>query len=248
MKYVLILILLTLAACANDTSVTKTLDANGKPLSTTYSGVDANYAYYADARVALVNAQQPLFELKAQPGQTIELKGVESLRINAPSDAAASLAAPQRDPTILEQSIGLATALVPYAQIAGNVMMNQENQETSRFVTMTNANRDTSLFNAFGASNAVSVTALRDVAVAQAEAPPGMVTTTTTTTTINDSFNHTEDNDTDTSIDVSGAVLVESDANTVFSPTTATTTTTTTDDGDDCTNADCSKPLPPEGD
>lgn len=42
-------------------------------------------AYY-EQQAALIKGRQPLFELKAQPGQTITLSGVESLRVNDPRE------------------------------------------------------------------------------------------------------------------------------------------------------------------
>lgn len=43
-------------------------------------------AYY-EQQAALIKERKPLFELKAQPGQTITLSGVESLTVNDPREA-----------------------------------------------------------------------------------------------------------------------------------------------------------------
>lgn len=249
MKLILVLLVALLTACGGKSSVKEDFDTDGKVMSRTYKGVDADYALYANKFEALQSQQKPLFELKSVAGQTIKLEGVDSLVVNAPSNAASALRPPAQKPTFMSELRATAAVLIPGLQIAANWDNNNRREETAQVLATVNAQREASIVE--------SVVGLGQSIAAQ---PPGYV--------ITDSYNDSSDNsatgdtitdsgNTPTTINVSGDGSSVGDGNDVTNGDNNDNSgdlrdsspgpIDQSDDGDDCSGSSCNpiEPAPP---
>lgn len=120
--------------------------------------------YLEKAAAPRETTRPPLFKMVAQPGQTIELKGVQVLEINAPDVAAqnqvAQVAPPTQVKSIGSEIWGFAfdafkTSLPFVAQgVQGYQQMRTSMRASDNNVLITQSNNATtaSMFNAFGAT------------------------------------------------------------------------------------------------
>lgn len=76
---------------------------------------------YVNAQKELAVARKPLFELKAQPGQTITLTGVESLTVNDPRE--------QRIAPLPQQRSEFFPTLLGIAKLGAQVWQGEQNKE-----------------------------------------------------------------------------------------------------------------------
>lgn len=248
MKTLALLFIALLTACGGKSSVKEEFDTDGKVMSRTYNGVDADYALYAN-KVEAMQQQKPLFEMKGIEGQPIKLEGVSSLVVNAPSNAASALRPPAQKPTFMSELRATAAVLIPGLQIAANWDNNNRREETAQVLATVNAQREASIVE--------SVVGLGQSIAAQ---PPSYV--------ITDSYNDSSDNsatgdtitdsgNTPTTINVSGDGSSVGDGNDVTNGDNNDNSgdlrdsspgpIDQSDDGDDCSGSSCNpiEPAPP---
>jgi len=119
--YMCILVLMPiLAACT--TSPRTAVIENGKV--TNLTSAEATTLVKQDIRQKKVADVQknakPIFELKAQPGQTIQISGVESLTVNVPLDTRELLA---EQPDSVSENVQMAGQIVNGIRAAGPVLL-----------------------------------------------------------------------------------------------------------------------------
>ena len=160
---------------AVDESGKAVTDANGNPVvkSREYGGGDANYTQYTRGMVDLQAAQKPILSIRARPGETITLGGVESLEVYAPAGGGAgmALAPPAPKPTLMSEARGFARELTPWVLGWLQFESHREDAETTRYIAGVNAARDQAFAAEFGATARAGYGVLQAVGVAQAQNP-----------------------------------------------------------------------------
>ena len=161
-----------LSACHKE-GVREEYDASGKIVAREFTGGDPNYSQYIRGAVDLQTAQKPIVSMRARPGETITLGGVESFEVYAPAGGGGgvALAPPQPKPTVMGEFRATVRELTPWVGHAAGYFDRKEGHETTRYVASVNAQRDVAQFNAFAASTSAGYDVLRDIGVAQATNP-----------------------------------------------------------------------------
>lgn len=160
---------------AVDESGKAVTDANGNPVvkSREYGGGDANYTQYTRGMVDLQAAQKPILSIRARPGETITLGGVESLEVYAPAGGGAgmALAPPAPKPTFMSEVRGTIREATPWVLGWLQFESHREDAETTRYIAGVNAARDQAFAAEFGATTRAGYGVYRDLGVELARNP-----------------------------------------------------------------------------